>query len=152
MPFLGSEDPREIHGFGIQYAHPGSRKLRFKQYLPEVIHEVYYHRSASPGVDIDPPNKVDALGILSFARYRGEYKDGVAFYFDIGAGLHYADQRTVDLSSRLSSTPMLGIGVSVRDHRQELLIGLRFLHISNAGLVGNNQGQNQVLITVGFRF
>jgi hypothetical protein len=152
VPFLGSEDPRELYGFGIQYAHPSSRKLRFKQYHPEVVHELYYHRSSSPGVDIDPPNRVDAVGLLTFARYRSAYKDGVAFYLDIGGGLHYTDQRTVDLSSRLSSTPLLGLGISIRDPKNELLIGLRYLHISNAGLEGNNQGQNQIMITIGFRF
>ncbi|MEQ1822087.1 MAG: acyloxyacyl hydrolase [Fimbriimonadaceae bacterium] len=120
--------------------------------MPKVYVEGYYHRSVSPGASEQPPNGTDAYGILNFVRYELTPEKRTSFYFDIGVGLQYADQRTVDLSGRLSSTPTLGIGVAFRGTDATYYLGARFFHLSNAGFQGNNQGQNQVLITFGVKF
>lgn len=151
VPFLGAEDPRTMRGFGIQYARP-NRRLRFRQIPAELVFEGNYTWSSSPGVSQQPANSTDAYGLMAFARYRWPAKRGVSFYADIGWGLQYASMRTVDLNSRLNSTPILGAGLAFRAGDQEVLLGARFVHISNAGLEGDNQGQNQFAATVTVRF
>jgi hypothetical protein len=77
--------------------------------------------------------------MIAYARYRFH-----SVFFDLGWGLQYTDQRTVDISSRLSSTPSATLGVSIPSGEREFLLGVRFTHISNAGSSGNNQGCNQL--------
>jgi hypothetical protein len=150
--FLGSEDPRRAHGVALGVVLNAPRSLRWGRLVPKVFVEGYYHRSVSPGASEQPPNGTDAYGILHFIRYELTPEKPTSFYFDIGMGLQYADQRTVDLSGRLSSTPTLGIGVAFRSSGLTYYLGARFFHISNAGFQGNNQGQNQTLITFGVKF
>ena len=56
------------------------------------------------------------------------------------------------MDSKINSTPMIGFGVSWNTSEGEASIGLRLLHISNAGLVGKNQGQNQLFLVYSWRF
>ena len=137
-PFMGSEDPRTFGSIGIAFARP-ERRLRSRQYRAELVLEGYYERSTSPGIYENLPNGTDAVGVLAMARYRHK-----SMFVDIGWGFQYTDQRTVDVSGRLSSTPNATIGVVTRAFDRELLIGLRYVHISNAGLSGNNQGSNRL--------
>jgi len=58
----------------------------------------------------------------------------------------------VDLTSKINSTPMLGIGISWDTGQGEGSLGIRFLHISNAGTVQPNQGQNQLFLVYTWRF
>jgi len=152
IAWLGSEDPRRAHGFGIGFFAPAPRILRIKGMVPELLIEGYHHRSTSPGASGIGPNGTDAYGILTLARYTFSRTKDASWYFDIGTGFQYADMRTVDLSGRGSFTPTIGIGVSLGDGPTQFVLGARYFHISNAGLQGNNQGQNQILFTVGIRF
>lgn len=150
--FLGSEDHRRVRGIGIGTYLEGPRRLRYRNYVPELVVTGYYHRSTSPGVSGVGPNGSDAYGVLALARYAFLKSKGFSCYFDLGMGVQYSDMRTVDLSGRLSTTPTLGFGFAFGPDHTQSLLGLRLLHISNAGLQGNNQGQNQLLITLGIRF
>lgn len=149
---LGSEDRRYAHGFavGIELAAP--RRFRYRGFVPTMILEGYHHRSRSPGASQQPPNATDAYGFLSLVRYEKSLGRSMGLYFDWGMGLQYADQRTVDLSGRLSSTPTLGLGLAFHTRGLTYYLGARLFHISNAGFQGNNQGQNQLLVTFGIRF
>ncbi|MFN8220655.1 MAG: acyloxyacyl hydrolase [Fimbriimonadales bacterium] len=144
--FLGSEDPRPYRHVGVAYSRP-ERRLRYRHLNAELVLEGYYERSTSHGVSDQPPNGTDAYGMIGYARYRTQ-----RLVWDIGWGLQYTDQRTVDISSRLSSTPVLAVSYSFPTKDTEILVGLRFMHISNAGLGGNNQGSNQLGPFVAFRF
>jgi hypothetical protein len=149
---LGSEDIRNGAGAALTYTIPYDR-LRFRSYRGELSLETYYHASYSGGASGKPPNKTNAGGILALGRYRGRSRNGVAGYFELGWGFQYADKRTVDLDSRLNSTPTAGIGVVTRAPTgNEIFVGLRLMHVSNAGIVGRNQGQNQFFGTIGFKF
>lgn len=152
MPFLGSEDLRSAHGFGIGVVLPGWRRLRYRGFVPETLLQVYYFRSTAPDAPVTPRNGTDAYGVLALSRYTSPRKGGRALYVDVGIGFQYADMRTVDLSGRGSFTPTLGLGLSYKPGFTEWLIGARLFHISNAALAGNNQGQNQLLVTLGVRF
>lgn len=152
IAWLGSEDRRKAHGFGVGYYLPAPRRLRYRGFVPELLIQGYHHRSTSPGASGVGPNGTDAYGVMALARYTFARQRGIEWVFDMGTGMQYADMRTVDLSGRLSFTPTFGLGVALGEGRSQLLVGVRYLHISNAGLQGNNQGQNQILLTVGVRF
>lgn len=150
--FLGSEDHRKAQGFGIGVDLYAPRRFRYRQIVPRMIVEGYYHRSTSPGASQQPANGTDAYGVLALIRYEKGLSKNLNLYFDWGMGLQYSDQRTVDLSGRLSSTPTFGGGFAIHQGEQTYFLGVRYFHISNAGLQGNNQGQNQLLLTLGVRF
>ncbi len=152
VPFLGSEDRRTAQGVGIGVFLESPRSFRYRSVRPEILIEGYYHRSTSKGVSGSGPNATDAYGVLALVRYSFADRAGTSFYFDWGWGLQYTDMRTIDLSGRLNSTPTVGVGLTFHAGRQELTVGARLMHISDAGLQGNNQGQNQLMLTVGFRF
>lgn len=150
--WLGSEDPRKAWGLGVGVFMPGPHRFRYRGFVPELLVQGYYHRTTTPGASGVPANGTDAYGVLALLRYSKVLTSDVSLYFDWGLGLQYADMRTVDLSGRLSSTPTLGIGLSFDTASLKWMAGIRYLHISNAGLQGNNQGQNQMLLTLGLRF
>lgn len=149
---LGSEDRRYAHGFAIGVELPGPRRFRYRGFVPKLIIEGYHHRSRSPGASQQPPNATDAYGILQLVRYEKSIGKSMGFFVDWGMGLQYADQRTVDLSGRLSSTPTIGLGLAFHSPDVSYYLGARLFHISNAGFQGNNQGQNQLVFTLGIRF
>lgn len=149
---LGSEDHRYAHGGAIGIELHAPRRFRYRNTVPTLIIEGYHHRSRSPGASGEPRNATDAYGVLQLLRYEMALGRNFGYYFDLGMGLQYADQRTVDLSGRLSSTPTLGLGLSFRNRKVTYFMGVRMFHVSNAGLQGNNQGQNQFMYTFGVRF
>jgi hypothetical protein len=149
--YLGSEDPRRTGGIGLAFGRLEPR-LRFRATPGELFVEGYYAHSGTPGASGSGPNETEALGALAYARYRLENGRGWHAYGDLGWGLQYATQTTVDLDSRFNSTPILGIGVAFDTFEGEMSVGLRMLHISNAGLSGRNQGQNQLFVVLGFRY
>ena len=148
---LGSEENRNNEFWSVGFGKPEPR-FRYKSFNAQLLVEAYYERSEVGRVRRSLPNATDAFGVLAIARYRFAKRGRVGGYFDIGWGAQYVDMRTRDLESRLNSTPMFGAGIGVDLPHGELLLGGRFLHLSKAGLIGDNQGQNQLFVTVTYRF
>ena len=150
MTILGSEDKRTAFGIGVAYGRPEPR-FHIDGTGAQLVYEVYYDHSSSRGASGQPANETDSFGALAYARYRWPMREGFGFYATAGWGLQYSDRPTVDLDSRLNSTPMVGFGIAWDTGEGEGSIGLRFLHISNAGIVGRNQGQNQLHLVYSWR-
>lgn len=146
---LGSEDHRRANLIGVQYSKP-ERKFRYRSYKGELVLEGYYLSSRGGGIDNVPPDRTDAFGALAMARY--VFPRRIRSYLEAGWGLQLANRTTIDLSSRLNSTPVLGAGVILDAGTGQIYVGVRYLHISNGGTVGNNQGQNQLHLMLGYRF
>lgn len=151
VQMLGAEDTRYVTGISVQYSmyHP---RTRFRNAPGELILEAYWHASHSRGASQQPPNVSNSYGVLASARYKRPWGTGKSTFLEIGWGFQYANRRTVDLSGRLSSTPTFGAGCIFPWGGQEWVAVIRLTHVSNAGFEGNNQGQNQLLGMVGFRF
>jgi hypothetical protein len=149
---LGSEDPR--FGGGLSYAYGGPEKRFTKGNVTgQLVYEGYIDRTQSNGGDGFSGNSTYALGGLAYGRWYWPLDHlGNGVYADLGWGLQIADRTTLDLESSINSTPVAGFGGVFRDGKKEYLIGLRFLHISNGGLVKPNFGQNEVFLTLGFRY
>jgi hypothetical protein len=148
---LGSEDPRHSGGIAYGIGWP-NRRLRFRSIPARLVLEGYYEHSESPGASGLGPDRSDAFGALAYAHYQWPKRGGVGVYANIGWGLQWADHRTVDLDSQLNSTPVFGLGLAIDTHPGQMMVGFRLLHLSNAGLLGDNQGQNQLFFTLGFQF
>ncbi len=151
VQLMGAEDTRYVLGGAVQYAMPHPR-VRFRRAPGELVLEAYYHSSQSRGASQQPPNVSNSFGVLASARYSRPWGEGKRTFIEIGWGLQYANRRTVDLSGRLSSTPTFGVGCTFPWAGHEWSAAVRLTHVSNAGFEGNNQGQNQLLGMVGFRF
>lgn len=150
LAILGSEELRYGYTLGLQYEVPKT-KLRILGHNAKLVLEGYYGNNSRGVLDLEPPSRLINAGILAFYRFR-KYLDGQTDYIiDIGWGLAYGSQRTRDLDSRLNSTPSVSLWISHGPRDREVMYGLRFMHISNAGTVGHNQGQNQVYFAFGFR-
>lgn len=147
---LGTRDSREGVSFAISHAQPEPR-FRSGSRPAELVWEGYYQYTRSRKPLTDYPRYTEAVGVLAIARYRWE-RGAMAQFFEIGWGLQYANRATVDLESRWNSTPMAGFGLSWKTRGDEFLIGIRVLHISNAGTRGSNNGQNQLQMMAGYRF
>ena len=148
---ISSHDVRTGGGFALSYARREPR-LRIGSARGQLVLEGYYHDTSDRGVRGDPATFTNAVGALVYIRDRLPINKSTDLYFDIGIGVQYVDQRTRDLDSSINSTPMLALGAAFNKGRHETLVGLRYLHVSNAGTVGDNRGQNGFYLTVGFRF
>jgi len=147
--FMGSEDPRRGGGFAVQYVAPWSR-LRYGTVQGLLCWEAYYTRTAGGDNDGAPVDIAHAYGLMATARYERPLLGRVSFYAELGWGLQVVDRRTIDLSSRINSTPTIGLGIVFPGN--QLYVGWRWQHVSNAGTNGNNQGQNQFQLRVGWKF
>jgi hypothetical protein len=149
---FGSEDGRFGGGLSYAYGHP-EKRFQLGQIPAQLVYEGYVDHTQSDGGSGFPANATLAFGGLGYARWRWPVdRIGNGVYLDFGWGLQFANRPTLDLDSRLNSTPVLGFGGVYKDGHKEYLIGLRLLHISNGGTVRPNYGQNELFLTLGFRY
>jgi len=149
---FGSQDPRYGGGILFGYGRPEPR-FQLGQIPAQLVYEGYADETRSPGAGGESPNETFAVGVLGLSRWRWPLdKNGNGVYVDLGWGLQFANQATIDLDSELNSTPVLGFGGTFKSGTQEYMIGLRYLHISNAGFKKPNDGQNELLLTFGVRY
>ncbi len=148
---LGSSEVRAGGGVSYDYARPEPR-FKFGGVRAQIVYEAYLDYTDTVGA-IRPREATYAGGGLGFARWWGRpFKVGPAFYADLGWGLQVATRPTYDLPSEVNSTPMFDIGAALPAGREQILLGIRFLHISNAGLVPPNRGQDQFFFTAGVQW
>lgn len=152
QPILGSEDSRKGWFYSAERERPWSM-LNIGQNKGYLNLGAYYMRTTGGGFDNLPIDHINAYGIFATGRYHMTFARGFSTFAEIGWGLQYAEHNSVDLPSLLNSTPILGAGIIVPvTDKYEIQLTARYFHISNAGLVGNNQGQNQIHILAGVRF
>lgn len=151
---LGSEDRRVGGGLGFGYGRP-EPKFRWKNIPAELVWSGYTDRTTSNGSrDVHGINTY-AYGILATSRWRPKPSwNGWGTYFDFGWGIQYANRTSHDLDSKWNSTPLIGAGVRSRygENGEEFTFGVSWFHISNAGFVKPNRGQNQICLVAGIRY
>jgi hypothetical protein len=149
--FLGSEDPRSGGGFSLAMGRK-EPKLRWKHIDGELVWELYGLRTSSEGVPPERPNTADSVGLLASARYRWVLSHRVNLFGDAGLGLQWLDHTSNDVPLAFNTTPTLALGLEFKGDRSSMLLGVRLLHVSNAGRQNPNPGQNLLQWFVGFRF
>lgn len=145
---FGSSDPRTASGGGIGYTFGNRARLRWGKHHGELNVEAYYNFSKSTGVKEFPANTSSAYGILVYSRYFWRPKDAPDSFLDIGWGGQALSRSSHDLESKVNSTPFVDFGIVLGKEHSRGYVGARFMHISNANTVGNNQGQNQIFFLV----
>lgn len=147
---LGSSEIRAGSGLNVGYAVSEPR-FRFRRNPAQKVWEVYVNRSYSRS-EADSP-ETNAVGVLLMSRWHSKRDDqGRGFFLDIGWGLQLANHETIDLDSSLNSTPTIDFGATYPMGKQECMFMIRYMHASNAGLKGDNRGNNLVAIVAGVRF
>ncbi len=149
---LGSRDRRVGGGVSFEAA---DREPRFYigKNRAQLVYEGYGDFTQSQPFDGFPAYPSVAFGGLAYARWWWRQDSApTALYTDLGWGLQWANRSTPDLDSELNSTPVLDLGCQFRWGSQDCMVGFRYLHISNAGLILPNYGQNQLFLTFGFRY
>lgn len=147
---LGSEDFRRGYGIAVQRVTPGIKMFR-RADRTSLVWEANFTRTDGGNKFEYGPDHTLAVGALALLRFESK-PSGARAYFEAGWGFQWASEETIDLPSRWNSTPTLGVGFVLPSHDDELYVGLRFMHISNAGTKGNNPGQNQVFLMLGWKF
>jgi hypothetical protein len=149
---LGSAEIRGVAGFSVGLGKD-EPKFRFGKIPAQLVWEAYRYGTdlqSAPGAS---PTRTWNFGGLAIARYRwpmDAYGNGM--FFDLGFGVQFVNRVTFDLQSTINTTPMLGFGGVFKSGNDEVLIGLRLLHISNGGRVKPNRGDNILFLTFGIRF
>lgn len=148
---LGSEDVRYGFAFGYGFGKP-ERRFRFHSIPAQLVYEGYLLRTTSR-FHYAPHRSSWAVGGLAYSRWFWPRNEkGWGMYGGVGIGLQVVEFRSRDLNSTINSTPVLDIGGTFESGNREYLIGLRLLHISNAGTKEPNQGENLLFLTLGMRF
>ncbi len=148
---LGSQDSRSGSYLGLQVGVPmPSRHL--KKGDTSLVIEAYHLFTKGGGLFEYGPDRSFAYGLLAMSRWKTGASTNGSTFFEIGWGLQVQDTTSHDLGSRVNSTPTLGFGWMGKGGKTNLQITARFMHISNAGLIPRNLGQNQVQILFGVRF
>lgn len=143
---LGSEDTRRGTWYEVTWSKPEPR-LRYKGYDAALVLGAHYMFTKGGGFEDIPVNKMHTYGITAAGRYPMPWVRNGRLFLDVGWGFSYNSIRTRDLDSHLNSTPFVGMGWQF-DHGT---VTVTAFHMSNGGLIGNNQGLNQVQIRFGYR-
>lgn len=147
---LGSNDIRTGGGLSLQYVKP-EKRFTFRHKPASMVMEAYFLWTQGGFIE-HAKSKTSSVGAIILARFENRTRQGIGLYYDIGWGLQVSDRVSADLTSQLNSTPVFGTGVILPAERNNIYLGLRYMHTSNAGFRGTNSGQNQLMATVGIRF
>ena len=151
--WLGSEDKRRGALYALQYAKIEPR-LFAMGHEGELVVEAYYMYTKGGGFRSGrfPTNNSHHYGIMALARYWNRAPTQFKTFVEIGWGLQYVNTKTHDLGGLFNTTPTMGIGMKGPFEGYELILGMRYMHVSNAGVVGNNEGHNFFQFYVGVQF
>jgi hypothetical protein len=97
------------------------------------------------------PDVRTGIGLSSLARRYFSRQRKFAPFFEIGGGILLTEIRVKEIGGSFQFTPQAGFGF--RSHlgkHSDFTLGVRFHHISNAGIRKPNVGINSVLVMVGF--
>jgi len=146
---LGSEDIRKGWCVGAVYAKPEPRFSNSWE-SGDLAFALYFTDTESTKHPVKG-DRSQGFGFIAMMHVHRMWTESWGYYYSVGWGLQYADTTSIDLDSQLNSSPVFGAGIVCFWGKQELRFGFDFLHLSNAGLQGSNQGQNQLYFSVGLR-
>lgn len=148
---LGSEDTRRGGFYGVSLSYP-EKRLTWRGNKAHIVWTGYYMFTKGMGFENIPVNHMHTYGVSATGRYWNHIIPGTTTFFDLGWGLVYNNITSRDLDTNINSTPFLGVGAAFEVGGTEVLTGVRWYHMSNAGTGGSNQGMNQYQVWVGVRF
>jgi lipid A 3-O-deacylase len=142
----GATSGTAILSFGLRYgwvltnSHgPGPLRGRFEYAVDAVPATLVFQRNNTFGTGINP-----VVLKWNFERH-GRW----APYMEIDGGLLFTTDQVPPGTSNVNFTPGAAVGVQFFGHHWNPMIGVRYMHISNAGLSEPNPGINTVQVMIG---
>lgn len=152
VPILGSQDNRVGLTLGLQIAKR-EKRFSYDNHPVDLVWDFSINHSYGGGWNLRPRDKSWNAAVMVLGRRTFPTKNKQCKWFvELGWGLNLATRRTFDLDSTLNSSPIGGVGYEFPYYGKSAVVAIRLNHISNAGLVGANQGQNQLQFLMGIRF
>ena len=136
-----------ILSFGLRYGWvltephgPGPLRGRFEYAVDAVPATIVFQNNSTFGTGIDP-----VVLKWNFER-RGRW----APYLEINGGTLFTTEEVPRGTSNVNFTSGGVLGVEFFGHHWNPMVGVRYMHISNAGLSTPNPGINTVQVMLGF--
>lgn len=147
---LGTREYRWASTFGVELSWP-ARIAKIPSWERVRIEEFAGARVMFTDIYGQQGESFDA-GWISLG-FRLTYSDGDDYtpYVELGSGIFYANEETLDLSTKFNFASFAGVGMYIHSIKGSPRIGLRFIHISNAGTGGANGGVNLLQGTIGVK-
>lgn len=139
----------DVQSFNLEWA-----RRRWKQTDAGIVlgsEFVWQPVSWYGGRDHSPKEKVRALNAALVLRHH--LQSHPAVYAELSSGPMWSEKQVPAATSRFNFLSQGGLGYIVRSHSSmPVMIGIRFAHISNAGIAHHNPGINFTAIVMGVRF
>lgn len=148
--WVGSQDIRNGAYIGIEFSKAEPR-FRYWRRDAELAVEGYYMNTSGVVFQESPFTRANNFGVAVMGRFWNRDPQAIRAYLEIGWGIDYIDRKTYDLDGNINSSPVAGIGTVIHIAEAELLIGVRYKHLSNAGTNVPNRGENYILFLLGTR-
>jgi lipid A 3-O-deacylase len=130
------------YGWIITGPHwPGILRGRFEYAVDVVpVYVVFQPANTAYGLGFNP------LGLKWNFERHGRFSP----YLDLGGGVVFSNHNVPMFTNNVNFTPSAALGTHILGDKYNWSIELRYLHISNAGLVQPNPGLNTVQVRLGF--
>lgn len=146
VQILGTSEIRYGVGVGVEWGRP-SRLIKSSDWLAvrEGPHlRIFRSFTGDEGFD----GLVVGLG-TRFVFTKGRLTNG---YFEVGSGIGITDGISIDVNSYFNFVSFIGGGFYFDSDSRAPRFGVRWVHVSNAGIEQPNRGLNQIEAVYGFRF
>ena len=146
--FLGTQEIRLGFHVGLEWGRP-SRWLTFRgrpDILSQEVAGIQLMRS------IHGASGVDVLAVEVGGRWIGAGNALKNAYAEAGTGITIGDGTTIDLDARFNVMSYVGFGGYLTPRPASPRLGIRYVHLSNAGTNRPNYGLNLFQLTYGTRF
>jgi hypothetical protein len=143
---LGTSEIRYGITAGMEWGRP-SRALQIKRMGIVAQESAHLRLFRSFAGDDGFTGIVAGIG-ARWTGVRGALRNG---YLEIGSGIALTDGLSIDVNTHFNFASFLGGGVYFSDDPNATRIGLRWIHISNAGVEPPNRGLNQFELVFGVR-
>ncbi|MCU0317140.1 MAG: acyloxyacyl hydrolase [Fimbriimonadaceae bacterium] len=126
--------------------------FKYRGRQPHLHQEVFFLFTRGGGLNGLPVDNLNTVGYSFGSRLPVPWFGSSASAFvDLGWGFSFSSDTTVDLDSQINSTPYFGVGFDLGGSASHSFLVIRWFHMSNAGLRGENQGMNAVQLLFGLR-
>ncbi|GAB4538699.1 MAG: hypothetical protein Tsb0014_28530 [Pleurocapsa sp.] len=100
-----------------------------------------------------PDDNAVGFNLALIGRWHLIRKANWSFYLDGGAGVMGTTNDVPRKGASFNFTPQVGAGTTINlAHQKQLMLGLRWHHISHAELFGSNPGRDSIMGYVGVNF
>lgn len=146
VEILGTSETRYGVGVGIEWGRPGRIAPSSRSWAArEEVHlRVFRSFTGDEGFD----GLVAGFG-TRWHMTGGRLKNG---YFELGSGIGVTNGVSTDVNAHFNFVSFLGAGFFFTSDANAPRFGLRWVHVSNAGIEPPNRGLNQFEAVFGMKF